>query len=48
MHKTTKRISKIPNAIDQLMIFEKEKTEAGIYSPKFVYEKDPIATHFSD
>ena len=34
-----KRISKIPNAIEQLMIFEKRRAEAGIYSPKFVYEK---------
>ena len=34
-----KRIAKIPNAIDQLMIFEKRRAEAGIYSPKFVYEK---------
>ena len=33
-----KRISKIPNAIEQLMVFEK-RAEAGIYSPKFVYEK---------
>ena len=34
-----KRIAKIPDAIDQLMIFEKRRAEAGIYSPKFVYEK---------
>lgn len=34
-----KRISKIPNAIEQLMVFEKRRAEAGIYSPKFVYEK---------
>ena len=34
-----KRIAKIPGAIDQLMIFEKRRAEAGIYSPKFVYEK---------
>tara|TARA_B100000886_G_scaffold179732_1_gene123284 strand:+ start:3408 stop:5273 length:1866 start_codon:yes stop_codon:yes gene_type:complete len=34
-----KRISKIPNAIEELMIFEKRRAEAGIYSPKFVYEK---------
>ena len=34
-----KRIAKIPNAIDQLMVFEKRRAEAGIYSPKFVYEK---------
>ena len=34
-----KRISKIPNAIEQLMTFEKRRAEAGIYSPKFVYEK---------
>ena len=34
-----KRISKIPDAIEQLMVFEKRRAEAGIYSPKFVYEK---------
>jgi len=34
-----KRISKIPAAIEQLMVFEKRRAEAGIYSPKFVYEK---------
>ena len=34
-----KRVSKIPNAIEQLMVFEKRRSEAGIYSPKFVYEK---------
>ena len=34
-----KRIAKIPDAIEQLMIFEKRRAEAGIYSPKFVYEK---------
>ena len=34
-----KRISKIPNAIEQLMVFEKRRAKAGIYSPKFVYEK---------
>ena len=34
-----KRISKIPNAIEHLMVFEKRRAEAGIYSPKFVYEK---------
>ena len=34
-----KRIAKIPDAIDQLMIYEKRRAEAGIYSPKFVYEK---------
>ena len=34
-----KRIAKIPDAIDQLMIFEKRRAETGIYSPKFVYEK---------
>ena len=34
-----KRIAKIPDAIDQLMVFEKRRAEAGIYSPKFVYEK---------
>lgn len=34
-----KRIAKIPDAIDQLMIFEERRAEAGIYSPKFVYEK---------
>ena len=34
-----KRISKIPDAIAQLMVFEKRRAEAGIYSPKFVYEK---------
>ena len=34
-----KRISEIPKAIEQLMIFEKRRAEAGIYSPKFVYEK---------
>ncbi len=33
------RIAKIPDAIEQLMIFEKRRAEAGIYSPKFVYEK---------
>ena len=34
-----KRISKIPDAIEQLMVFEKRRAEAGIFSPKFVYEK---------
>ena len=34
-----KRISKIPDAIEQLMVFEKRRAGAGIYSPKFVYEK---------
>ena len=34
-----KRISHIPRAIEQLMVFEKRRAEAGIYSPKFVYEK---------
>jgi uncharacterized protein (DUF885 family) len=33
------RIAKIPDAIEQLMTFEKRRAEAGIYSPKFVYEK---------
>ena len=34
-----KRTNKIPEAIDQLLVFEKRRAEAGIYSPKFVYEK---------
>ena len=34
-----KRISKIPDAIEQLMVFEKRRAEAGIYSPKFVYRR---------
>ena len=34
-----KRLSKVPLAIDQLMVFEKRRAANGIYSPKFVYEK---------
>ena len=34
-----KRTNEIPKAIDQLLVFEKRRAEAGIYSPKFVYEK---------
>ena len=34
-----KRTNAVPKAIDQLMVFEKRRADAGIYSPKFVYEK---------
>jgi uncharacterized protein (DUF885 family) len=34
-----KRTNAVPKAIDQLMVFEKRRADAGIYSPRFVYEK---------
>ena len=34
-----KRINEIPRVIDELMVFEERRANAGIYSPKFVYEK---------
>jgi len=34
-----KRLSMVPQAINELMVFEKRRADAGIYSPKFVYEK---------
>ena len=34
-----KRINEIPRVIDELMVFEERRANAGIYSPNFVYEK---------
>ena len=34
-----KRVNEIPRVIDELMVFEERRANAGIYSPNFVYEK---------
>ncbi len=34
-----KRVNEIPRVIEELMIFEEQRANEGIYSPKFVYEK---------